>query len=80
MGLSKKFKAWAIRRQVEIQKGKSQLQKDKEERLKRKSEKLANMKPSARKAIVEGLATRKGPIQVMKEEYARRKYEREKNK
>jgi len=80
MGLSKKMKGWLDRRQVEIEKGRSQLQKDKVERAKKKANKLANMKPGARKAITEGLASRKGPMQVMKEEYERRKYEREKNK
>jgi hypothetical protein len=50
----------------------------KAERLRRRSDKLFNMKPGARKAIVEGLKLHKSPLQVMKDEYDRRKFEREK--
>jgi len=48
------------------------------ERLRRKNKKIKTMKDGARKAITEGLIQRKTPMQVMKDEYVRRKYEREK--
>jgi hypothetical protein len=35
------------------------------------------MKPSARRAIIEGITLKKHPLDVMKEEYDRRKFERE---
>jgi len=48
-----------------------------DERRRKKANKVANMKPGARRAIYEGLIARKGPLDVMKEEYVRRKYGRQ---
>lgn len=47
------------------------------EKLRKRGERLANMKPGARRAITEGIIARKNPMDVMKEEYERRKYERQ---
>ena len=80
MGISQKFKSWLIRRQIEIQKGKSRLEQDKIRRQKQKINDLVNMKPGARKAIKAGLIMKKKPLEVMRDEYERRKYEREKGK
>lgn len=80
MTLTEKLQKFIDKRKVEIEKGRSKLEEDKARRQKAKAKKLANMKPGAHKAISEGLALRKGPIQVMKEEAARRKYEREKKR
>ena len=35
------------------------------------------MKPGARRAITEGIAMHKSPLDVMREEHSRRKYERQ---
>ena len=48
------------------------------EKLRRKTNKLMNMKPGTKRTMVEGLAMRQSPMDVMKNEAARRKYEREK--
>ena len=46
------------------------------EKLRKKINKVVNLKPGARRAMHEGLMARKSPVDVMKEEYSRRKYER----
>jgi epoxyqueuosine reductase QueG len=63
--------------QEQYQRGKQITEQMKAERLRKKANKLSSMKPGARKAISEGLATRSKPLDVMKREYERRKYERE---
>ena len=52
----------------------------KAERIRKRSDNLQHMKPGARKAIIEGMAMKKNPMDVMKEEYSRRRYERENKK
>jgi len=67
--------------QEQIERGRQRtldIQVKKEER---RQKKLMQMKPGARRAITEGILAKKSPLDVMKEEYWRRKYEREqKNK
>ena len=46
----------------------------------RRQKKLMEMKPGARRAITEGIIAKRSPLDVMKDEYQRRKYEREKNR
>jgi DNA-binding transcriptional regulator YiaG len=50
------------------------------EKLRHKHQRIVDMKPGAVKAIREGLAMHKKPLQVMKDEYERRKTEREQKK
>ena len=59
-------------REVSIQK--------RDKRRRKKIDKLTNMKPGARQAIAHGMAMKKHPLDVMKEEYSRRRKEREKRK
>ena len=47
------------------------------EKLRSKRNKIANMKSGTKKTIVTGLAAKSTPMDVMKEEYSRRKYERQ---
>lgn len=63
--------------QEQYQRGKQVTEQMKAERLRKKANRLSSMKPGARKAMVEGLATRSKPMDVMRREYERRKYERE---
>jgi len=72
-----KINTWLEKKKKQLQDTKSQLEIDKARRQKKKINKVANMKPGARKAISEGLIGNKKPLQVMKEEYQRRKDERE---
>lgn len=81
MGLKdirKKIEEKKKKMQEMIQKGKERTMQQKAERARKKINKYQNMKPGARRAIVEGRMMKKGPLAVMKEEYYRRKYEREK--
>ena len=66
--------------QEQIIKGQIVSEQKKAERLRQKANKLVSMKPGARKAIVEGLAMKKTTMQVMREEYERRKQLREESK
>jgi len=63
--------------QEQYQRGKERTEQMKAEKLRKKANKLSNMKPGARKAITEGMMAKKSVMQVMKDEYARRKYDRE---
>ena len=58
------------------QRGIERTEQQKAEKLRKKQNKMVNMKPGARKAIIEGVALKKNPLDVMKDEYERRKYER----
>jgi hypothetical protein len=46
------------------------------EKLRRQANRISSLKPGAKKAIFEGLAMKKSPFDVMRDEYDRRKYER----
>lgn len=61
----------------QIDRGRERSKQKEDERKRKKADGLANMKPGARRAIVEGLMARDNPIGVAKKEYSRRKYERE---
>lgn len=61
----------------QYKKGKEVTEQQRAEKLRQKRKKLTNMKPGASKAIKEGLMLRSGPMEVMKKEYDRRKYERQ---
>lgn len=64
--------------QEQYQRGKERTKQKEAEKLRKKSKRMKNMKPGAKKAIVEGLAMKKKPWEVAKDEYERRKFEREK--
>jgi hypothetical protein len=78
----KKLKTKMGKKRKEITKKVLRAQQESEQhriaRSRRKINKVANMKPGARKTIHEGLISNKTPLEVMREEYSRRKYEREK--
>ena len=50
------------------------------DRKRKKMDNLIHMKPGARQAIVHGMMMKKNPMNVMKEEYSRRRYERKQKK
>ena len=75
-----KLKKWLEKRREEIQKGRMKLLEDRIKREQRKKKKMLQSKPGAVRAIREGLMLRKTPMQVMKEEYNRRRYERKKRR
>ena len=62
----------------QIQRGRERTEQEHAEHLRRKINKVTKMKPGAERAIAEGLMGRKKTWDVMREEYERRKYEREK--
>jgi len=67
--------------QEQMQRGRVVTEQMRAERKRKKINKLINMKPGARKAISDGIVLRKSPLDVMREEYDRRRFEREqKNK
>jgi len=48
----------------------------KAEKKRKRVNKIVDMKPGAYRAVREGIITKKSPMDLMKEEYSRRKYER----
>ena len=61
----------------QIQRGKERSEQEHAEKIRRKSKRLQSMKPGVRKTMHEGLAMRKKPLDVMRDEYERRKKRRE---
>lgn len=62
----------------EIQKGKEISEQKRAEKLRSKYQRIVNLKPGAKKTLLEGLSMGKSIKQVMNEEYHRRKDIREK--
>lgn len=60
----------------QIQRGKERTEQQRAEKLRKKHERITTMKPGARKAITEGLAMKKKPWEVARDEYERRKQAR----
>lgn len=58
----------------------SYIEQKRAERLRNRHQRIVDMKPGSIKTIREGLAMHKKPLQVMKDEYQRRKDEREKKR
>lgn len=77
MSIKKKLLKKKKDMQEQMQRGRIVTEQMRAEKLRRKQNKYANMKPGARKAIHDGLVMRKSPLDVMKDEYSRRKFERE---
>ena len=63
--------------QEQMQRGRIVTEQMRAEKLRKKQNKYKDMKPGARKAIHDGMVMRKSPLDVMRDEYSRRKYERE---
>ena len=61
-----------------MQRGRERTEQERAEKLRKKVTKIQNAKPGAVTAVRKGLLTKASPLDVMKEEYSRRKYEREK--
>lgn len=80
MGLKEKLEEKKRKMQLQIQRGRERTEQMKAEKLRKKSDNLLHMKPGARQAIVSGMMLRKSPLDVMKEEYSRRRYVREQKK
>ena len=66
--------------QDQMKRGLEVTQQMKDEKKRKKMNNLLHMKPGARQAIVHGMALKKHPMDVMREEYERRRYEREQKK
>ena len=66
---------------AQMERGRVVTEQMKADRKRKKMDNLIHMKPGARQAITHGLMMKKNPMNVMKEEYSRRQYERkQKNK
>ena len=80
MSLLDRLKAKRKSMQVQMHRGRVVTEQMKAERKRKKINKLINMKPGAKQAIAHGIAMKKKPVDVMKDEYNRRVYEREQKK
>ena len=77
MGLTERLNKKRKSLQDQMKRGLEVTRQMHDEKARRKAKKFLDMKPGAVKAIRHGLATKANPIDVMKAEYDRRKYERE---
>jgi hypothetical protein len=77
MSFKDKVQGFIDSKKQQIERGRVVTEQMKADRLRKKQNKLEHMKPGARKAISVGLKTRDSPLNVMKIEYLRRRYERE---
>lgn len=75
------FKVWfsnyLLKKQMQYKRGKEITEQMRAERLRKRQSNLVDAKPGAITAIKRGMFTKANPLDVMKEEYVRRKYERE---
>lgn len=78
MGIKEKLEKKKQELLEQMQRGRERTEQAKAEKLRRKQKRFKEMKPGARQAMVEGLIMHKKPWDVAKDEYNRRKYEREK--
>lgn len=76
MNMKKQLRQFIQNRKKEIQKGVEITEQQRAERLRKRAGKISDMKPSTKKTIVSGLVSHSGLVDVMKEEYSRRKYNR----
>lgn len=83
MGLStlkQRLKQKKQEMQEQMERGRTRTVELQIERRQRRQKKLLERKPGAVKAITEGLVLKKNPLEVMRDEYHRRRYERMHNK
>lgn len=59
--------------QERLQKARMDSEQDRARKLREKKHRVKGMKPGAKRAILEGLMYRKSPLEVMREEWERRK-------
>lgn len=76
MGLRERLLKKKQKLLAQMEKGRKVSEQMKAERIRKKVKRVSDMKPGAKRAIVEGLMMRKSPVEVMREEYERRKYKR----
>lgn len=75
-----RLRRWVERKQMEIQEARVEYEQLRAERLREKQKRVSELPPGVKRTILEGLMYRKSPLEVMREEWDRRKYEREKKK
>ncbi len=76
MGLRERLLKKKQKLLAQMEKGRKVSEQMKAERIRKKVKRVSDMKPGAKRAIVEGLMMHKSPVEVMREEYERRKYKR----
>ena len=77
MTMKDRLNNFILKKQMQIQRGRKITEQMKAERLRKKQNSLVDAKPGSITTIRRGLFTRANPLDLMKEEYARRKYERD---
>ena len=77
MTFKDKIKTYIEGKRAQIQRGREVTEQMRAEKPRKKNDWIDNTKPGSIRAIRVGLASKANPLDVMKEEYYRRKYERE---
>ena len=77
MNLKEKLEEKKRKMQEQMQRGRERTQQERAEKLRKKVNKIQNAKPGAVTTMRKGMISKSSPLSIMKEEYSRRKYERE---
>jgi len=77
MTVKDRLNNFILKKQMQVQRGREITEQMKAEKMRKKQNRLIDAEPGAITAIRRGLVTHANPLDVMKEEYNRRKYERE---
>ena len=77
MKLIDRLNAKRSKMQKQMRKGMEVTEQMKAEKKRKRLNKMVNMKPGARQAVVHGIVMKRKPLEVMREEYDRRRSVRE---
>lgn len=77
-GIKDRLNNFILKKQMQIQRGKEITEQKRADNIRKKIGRIQDAKPSAITTMRRGLMTHAGPMDVMKEEWQRRKYERDK--
>lgn len=80
MSLKEKMLGLREKMQKMLERGRERTEQQRAEKLRRKMKRFQDMKPGVRKTIVEGRMMNKSTLDVMKDEYEKRKFDRESKK
>lgn len=80
MSFKKRLRKFVKVKKEQVERGREVTLQMQAERQRKRLHKMQNMDEGAVKAIMTGLQSKETPLSVMKQEYHRRKYERERKK
>jgi hypothetical protein len=80
MSLKERLEDIKTKMQLRLERGRERTEQQRAEKLRRKMKRFEDLKPGVRKSIIEGRMMNKSTLDVMRDEYERRKFDRESKK